>query len=70
MKVYAFEYTHCVYESSFTTMSMHATKRGAYKAMMKHKNDMWYAARETTWQDIAEIGWMERWQIREWEVLC
>lgn len=73
MKVYAFEYTHCIFDSAFWTVSVHRTKAGAYKAMMKHKNDCWYADRKMAFRDaesVAQIGWMERWQIREWEVQC
>jgi hypothetical protein len=33
MKIYAFEYCSCIYESTFGIQSLHMTKRGAYKAM-------------------------------------
>jgi hypothetical protein len=33
MKIYAFEYCSCIYESTFGIESLHLTKRGAYKAM-------------------------------------
>lgn len=32
-KVWAFEYCDCVYESTFSTMSLHRTAKGAYRAM-------------------------------------
>lgn len=35
-KVYSFQYNFSVYESDFTTMSLHYTKKGAYFAMRKH----------------------------------
>jgi hypothetical protein len=33
MKIYAFQWTSCVYESAFFTVSLHKTRLGAYKAM-------------------------------------
>lgn len=36
MIVYAFMYCSCIYESSFGLISLHETKRGAYKSMRKH----------------------------------
>ena len=39
MTVYAFLYCGCVFESAFATMSLHTTKKGAYKAMNKYLND-------------------------------
>ena len=32
-EVYSFQYCECIYESAFATMSLHKTKKGAYKAM-------------------------------------
>lgn len=32
-EVYSFQYCGCIYESSVATMSLHKTKKGAYKAM-------------------------------------
>ena len=50
MIVYAFEYCHCIYESGYSVVSMHTTKRNAYKAMLNSKyNDYlrWYNDRIT-----------------------
>jgi len=33
LTVYAFKFCDCVFESGFVTQSLHATKRGAYRAM-------------------------------------
>jgi len=33
MELYEFIYTDCIYESAIATMSLHLTKKGAYKAM-------------------------------------
>lgn len=35
--VYLFLYNPCIWESSFATISIHRTKKGAYQAMRKHK---------------------------------
>jgi len=46
--IYEFVYTDCVYESAMTTISVHRTKRGAYKAMRKFITDRymdWYDER-------------------------
>lgn len=37
MKIYAAEYTDCVYESAFEVISLHSTKEGALEAMAKHE---------------------------------
>ena len=38
--VYEFLYSDCIYESAMATISLHKTKKGAYKAMNKHLNDL------------------------------
>jgi len=38
MKVYAFLYNYCIYESSAETISLHFTKRDAYYAMRKKES--------------------------------
>jgi hypothetical protein len=40
MKIYEFLFCSCIYESSFATVSIHKTKKGAWKAMNKFLNDM------------------------------
>ena len=35
--IYEFLYCGCIHESSYATMSLHFTKKGATKAMIKHK---------------------------------
>ena len=37
MKVYAFLYNSCIYESAHATMSLHKTRKGAEMAMEVHK---------------------------------
>lgn len=34
-EVFEFLYTDCIHESAMATMSLHRTKKGAYKAMRK-----------------------------------
>lgn len=35
--VWAFQYCHCIHESSYATMSLHTTEKGAEMAMEFHK---------------------------------
>lgn len=42
MKLYEFLYCSCVFESGYRTISVHKTKRGAYKAMNKWLNDKYW----------------------------
>jgi len=37
MILYGFRYCPCIYESSYSTISIHKTKKGAYSAMKKHR---------------------------------
>jgi len=38
MKIYAATYTPCIYESNYSTISLHKTIKGAKKAIKEHKN--------------------------------
>jgi len=76
--VYAFEYCYCRYESSAEVISLHKTKRGAYRAMQKHKWKTWEGFREQERYfqrkdgrlpgSGSEFGWVESWGIRSIEV--
>ena len=44
-KVYAFEWCGCIFESGFSTVSLHTTKRGAFQAMTRAANERWQEAR-------------------------
>lgn len=68
MKIFAFEYCHCIYDSGFIIKSLHKTKRGAYKSMIRHKNESFYAERDLG-IDPSEIGSMELWRVKEYIVL-
>ena len=37
--VYAFTFSGCIYESSYTTISLHRTRKGAANAMKKFKEE-------------------------------
>lgn len=66
--VFAFEFCFCRFESGFSIESLHWTKAGAYRAMMEHKRQHWYDARQMRYCDAAEIGWMELWRVKEYTV--
>lgn len=68
-KIFAFEYCWCRFESGFSVMTLHTTKLGAYRAMMKHKNECWYTEREDRYSNVEEIGWRELWRIKEYIVI-
>lgn len=44
-EVFAFEWCSCIYESGYSTVSLHSTKRGAVKAMVAETNDRWQERR-------------------------
>ena len=72
MKVYAFEWCDCVFESGYSIQSLHATKAGAYKAMKRTLFERW---NESRWgcsgrfkpNDTPLI--YESWRVRTIEVL-
>ena len=71
MKVYAFEWCFCIYESGFSIESLHLTKAGAYKAMRKVLLERW---NEDRWGVSGRFAPNDeplrdqRWRIREIEV--
>jgi hypothetical protein len=44
--IYEFLFNDCIYESSPRTVSIHRTKKGAYKAMNKYINDYFNKERD------------------------
>jgi hypothetical protein len=64
MNIFAFEFRH--YED-FTLLSLHATKKAAFSAMIRHKNE-WFEDERKWLADPAEIGRYESWRIRPVEV--
>ena len=74
MKVFAFQYSGCVHEEGMITISLHKTKKGATKAMRKHK-----AGEKKKWGEYIDrkpeeyrnwffFGEHEAWFVREIEV--
>jgi hypothetical protein len=74
MKVYKFLYCSCIFESSYSTISLHRTKAGAYKAMRHHimtEYQNWYEDRIRFGKnkDLGQkFGCHEAWTIDEQEV--
>lgn len=61
--MYGFFHTTCIHESAAALVSLHRTKRGAWKAMHKHQWDGWEAARspEQTNLHLGQDRDMRRW---------
>ena len=70
--VHLAEYCSCKYESGFSVLSIHKSKRGAFKAMLAHR-----------WADLQEVQrpnryhkktkgecyqWMQLWRISSMEI--
>lgn len=72
MKVYAFEWCDCIYESAFRVVSLHTTKRGAFKAMTAEANRRCMEETAPSPYSKKMRGWpplrSERWQIKTIEV--
>jgi hypothetical protein len=71
-KIYGFEYTSCIYESSFETMSLHRTKSGAYKAMrdfLEREYAQWRDDNLKYGKSLFKFGYFERWRIVDMEIL-
>jgi hypothetical protein len=45
-EVFAFEWCGCIYESGYSVVSLHTTKRDALKAMIAEANRKWQANRD------------------------
>lgn len=48
MTLYGFFWTDCVYESGLMLQSLHRSKMGALRAMIKSQSDRWEACRSGT----------------------
>lgn len=71
MIVYAFKWCDCVYESGSSVVSLHTTKKGAFKAMTAYANKRWQEERDSDLRygyssDIPLVH--QRWCIAEYEV--
>lgn len=70
-KIYAFMYCSCIYESSAQTMSLHFTKKGAYKAMRTYLTNEYNKWREEGLlygKQMFKFGIHESWFIEELKV--
>lgn len=72
--VFAFEWCSCVYESGFSIISLHATKQGALRAMVREANLRWQAGRDNDLRFGRLSSRMdplchEAWRVREIPVL-
>lgn len=70
MKVFAFEWSDCIYESAYHVVSLHTTKAGAFRAMTTAANARWNECRRSSMQSgsarprhdpLAD----EAWRVRE-----
>jgi hypothetical protein len=75
MHIYEFLYCSCIYESAYSTMSIHKTKSGAYRAMRKfitEEYQKWYDERIRKGKrkfSIQKFGIHEGWFVFEREIL-
>jgi len=70
-EVFAFEWCGCVYESAFSVVSLHSTRKGAFKAMTLEANRRWRDERNRNLM-YGKGGHSplchERWRVRGIEV--
>jgi hypothetical protein len=75
--VWAFLYSPCIHESSFRTVSLHKTEKGAEIAMEFHKENK-RKEHERLYSDLpeeektalyVEFGTMEAWDVQKFPVL-
>lgn len=73
-EVFEFVYTDCIYESAMATMSLHRTKKGAYKAMrefLETEYAKWYDMRILYGKDkdwVDKFGLHCAWAVRPIEL--
>lgn len=67
-EVFEFVYTTCIYESAKATISLHKTKRGAYKAMNKHLNMLFNEARSEHLMYCKDLGFDHVFTHEAWGV--
>ena len=76
MKVYAFQYCSCIYESAFAVQSLHTTKKGAYLAMRKFlikENEEFYEMldmfKRTRREHMKDPDYKYKGQYRQWKFM-
>lgn len=72
MKVYAAMWCSCIYESDYSPLSLHRTKPGAFKALLKYRYDKWVADRESQllygFSSEFSPTYQESWTIKEFNI--
>ena len=71
MEVYLFMFNPCIHESASFPISIHKTKKGAYKAMNKWINDLfmdWWNDWQLYGKDYQKFGIHEAWFIMSEEL--
>ncbi len=77
-KVYIFYHNPCIHESAAYPVSLHKTKKGAYKAMNKWLNDTFnekysdrllYGKHNNDWYFTFKVGVHQSWCVRVKKVL-
>lgn len=74
MKVYAFRYNDCIFESSWATISIHMDRANAKKALWEHMKESFLGHREykkycsEIGLDRQQFGWRQDWHIAELEI--
>lgn len=66
MKIYSAEYNDCIYESAYSTLSLHMSYEGACQAVRKHERKILRGWKKCGHDTIPEY---EKWRVRELEVL-
>jgi hypothetical protein len=72
MEIYEFLHTDCIYESAYRTVSVHRTKKGAYKAMrafLEREYTEWRDNNILLGKDPHKFGVHEDWKIGTIELL-
>lgn len=67
-KVFAFEWCGCIFESGFSVVSLHTTKRTAFKAMVAFVNTEWLDMRAVLGRGFDPLA-HSAWRVRTLEVL-
>ena len=77
MKLFAFNYCDCIYESSYATVSLHISREGAEAAMNEHiriakeeydEYTQWHKD-EMNCNPQHKFGWSKAWSVDEVDVL-
>ena len=68
--VFAFLYTDCLYEYDTRIISIHRTRKGAEKAIEKHKGQekkRWDVLNRY-YKSLSKFGYMQIWEVVEMEI--